>query len=38
LVRRTDFADAPQEVRVQMAGKEVAIPKSDGKCQLIELK
>ncbi len=38
LVRRTDFTDAQENVTLTIDGKEVAIPRKDGACQIIELK
>ncbi len=37
LVRRTDFTDDAQPVLCAIAGKEVQIPRAEGRCQLLTL-
>jgi len=38
LVRRTDFTDAKEDVRLTVAGKELVVPRKDGACQVLGLR
>jgi hypothetical protein len=38
LIRRTDFADEPRPVTVNIQGLEVRIPRAEGCCQVLEVR
>jgi len=38
LIRRTDFDDATEPVKVTIDGQTISVPRVDGKCQIITLK
>ena len=38
LVRRTDFDDTREPVKIQVDGKTIHVPRVEGKCQVLELK
>ncbi|HPA17443.1 MAG TPA: hypothetical protein PLU30_06820 [Verrucomicrobiae bacterium] len=37
LVRRTDFAEGPEEVVMDIGGSRVRVPRSPGKCQVVQM-
>jgi len=38
LIRRTDFDDTKEPVEIMVDGKTIRVPRTEGKCQILELK